>query len=61
MHTEACRPDVTQEEEVRQFFEGIGLFDHLVCTAVAGTVLYPIPNAHTTGTRAEVNARYRVV
>ena len=28
---------------------------------VAGTVLYLILNAHTTGTLAEVNGRYRVV
>jgi NAD(P)-dependent dehydrogenase (short-subunit alcohol dehydrogenase family) len=28
--------DVTQEERVQQFFEDIGSFDHLVCTAVSG-------------------------
>jgi NAD(P)-dependent dehydrogenase (short-subunit alcohol dehydrogenase family) len=33
----AYRLDVTQEEKVQQFFEDIGLFDHLVCTAVIGT------------------------
>ena len=32
----AYRLDVTQEERVQQFFEDIGPFDHLVCTAVSG-------------------------
>ena len=36
VNTTAYRLDVTQEEKVRQFFEDIGLFDHLVCTAVIG-------------------------
>ena len=35
-NTEAYRLDITKERDVRQFFEDIGPFDHLVCTAVAG-------------------------
>jgi len=35
-NTLAFRLDVTQEEKVQQFFEDIGPFDHLVCTAVSG-------------------------
>ncbi|MGD9238406.1 MAG: SDR family NAD(P)-dependent oxidoreductase, partial [Desulfobacterales bacterium] len=35
-NTVAYRLDVTQEEKVQQFFEDIGPFDHLVCTAVIG-------------------------
>ncbi|MGD9182779.1 MAG: SDR family NAD(P)-dependent oxidoreductase, partial [Desulfobacterales bacterium] len=35
-NTSAYRLDITQEEKVRQFFEDIGFFDHLVCTAVIG-------------------------
>ena len=37
VNTAAYQLDVTQEEKVQQFFEDIGLFDHLVCTAVIGT------------------------
>lgn len=35
-NTETYQLDVTREEDVRQLFENIGPFDHLVCTAVAG-------------------------
>ncbi|MFC1579514.1 SDR family oxidoreductase [Thermodesulfobacteriota bacterium] len=34
--TEVHQVDVTREDDVRQCFEEIGPFDHLVCTAVAG-------------------------
>ena len=73
MSTEVYRLDVTQEEAVRQCFQDIGPFDHLVCTAVAnapflemdtataGTVLYLILNEHTTGALAEVNGGYRLI
>ena len=37
VNTAAYQLDVTQEVKVQQFFEDIGLFDHLVCTAVIGT------------------------
>ena len=37
VNTAAYQLDVAQEEKVQQFFEDIGLFDHLVCTAVIGT------------------------
>jgi NAD(P)-dependent dehydrogenase (short-subunit alcohol dehydrogenase family) len=37
VNTAAYQLDVTQEDKVQQFFEDIGLFDHLVCTAVIGT------------------------
>jgi NAD(P)-dependent dehydrogenase (short-subunit alcohol dehydrogenase family) len=37
VNTAAYQLDVTQEEKVQQFFEDIGFFDHLVCTAVIGT------------------------
>ena len=36
VNTAAYQLDVTQEEKVQQFFEDIGFFDHLVCTAVIG-------------------------
>ena len=35
-NTLGYRLDVTQEEKVQQFFEDVGFFDHLVCTAVIG-------------------------
>jgi NAD(P)-dependent dehydrogenase (short-subunit alcohol dehydrogenase family) len=36
-NAQAYQLDIAQEEKVKQFFEDIGLFDHLVCTAVIGT------------------------
>jgi NAD(P)-dependent dehydrogenase (short-subunit alcohol dehydrogenase family) len=33
---EAYHLDITQEGEVRQFFERVGPLDHLICTAVVG-------------------------
>ena len=36
MNAEVYQLDVTKEEEVRRFFDEVGPFDHLVCTAVSG-------------------------